>query len=84
MLFRYYTKGLKKLRKLDVFEQYEGIIYRLVALKALRDTEKAFDRYSTMNPLKANFGSHIQCLWDVLDLNTAFSPFFAYSGNKKL
>ena len=42
MLFNYYTSGLKKLRKMECFRDYEGLIYRLIALKALKDTNKAF------------------------------------------
>jgi len=38
MLFKYYTRGLKKIKKLQVFEQYEGILYRLISFKSLRDT----------------------------------------------
>ena len=45
MLFKYYMKGLKRLKKLDEFEQYEGIIYRLISMKALKDTGRAFDKY---------------------------------------
>ena len=46
MLFKYYTKGLKKLKKLDTFEKYEGIIYRLISLKSLNDTENAFRKFT--------------------------------------
>ena len=30
LLFKYYMKGIKKLKKFDNFPDYEGLIYRLI------------------------------------------------------
>ena len=67
MLFKYYTSGLKKLRKMDCFRDYEGLVYRLIALKALKDTNKAFKKYSTVKLTKAKKFS-VKNLWNELGL----------------
>lgn len=48
MLFHYYTSGLKKLKRMDCFREYEGLVYRLIVLKALKDTNKAFKKYGAL------------------------------------
>ena len=42
LLFEYYMSGIRKMQIYDCFEKYEGLIYRIIALKSLNDTNKAF------------------------------------------
>ena len=33
---------------MDCFREYEGLVYRLIVLKALKDTNKAFKKYGAL------------------------------------
>ena len=84
MLFKYYMKGLKRLKKLNEFETYEGIIYRLIALKAIKDTQKAFKKFMQLKLFDEREEFYIKSAWDELNLKEAISPYAPFSSNKKL
>ena len=52
---------------MDCFREYEGLTYRLIALKALQDTNKAFIKYNTVKFNKYNEFS-VKTLWNELGL----------------
>lgn len=85
MLFKYYTKGLKKIKKLDVFEKYEGIIYRLIASQTLRETDKAFEQFKKLQVLsQIKQKKYVTSIWSALNLKDTFSPYLPFSGAKNL
>ena len=80
LLFKYYTKGLKKFSKFDSFYKYEGLIYRLIATKALKDTNHAFK----MKNLGKIQGKGVKSVWDELKLKSFYAPFSKYVSSKKI
>lgn len=78
LLFEYYMKGIKKLARFDTFKQYEGLIYRLIAMKSLRDTNEAFDQYRGFWSKKF----HVKTLWNKFGMHDFISPWALFANNK--
>ena len=52
---------------MECFREYEGLVYRLIALKAIKDTNKAFTNYGTLK-FKNKKKFNVKTLWNELGL----------------
>ncbi len=82
LLFTYYMRGIKKLSQYECFSKYEGLIYRLIAIKALRDTNMGYSRRNSLKFYKGQ-NYYVKSLWNELGLADSFAPYANYNGNKR-
>jgi anoctamin-10 len=79
-MFEFYFKATKKMRFYDEFKKYSGLVNRLVALKALRDTNLAFKaRAGIFSAWKDYF---VHSVWNRLKIEDSVSPYAEFKSSK--
>lgn len=86
MIFSYLFSGTKKLEYLDVFPQYSGLIYRLIAITSFQVTNMTFRRmhwlrFKTIGRFSGRF--RLNNVWSKLGLGETISPFIPFIQRKK-
>ena len=81
-MFEFYYKATRKMRFYDEFKKYSGLVNRLIALKALRDTNNTFKaRAPIWNFWKSYY---VSSLWNKLYISDSVSPYAEFRSSRTL
>ncbi len=81
-MFEFYYKATRKMRFYDEFKKYSGLINRLIALKALRDTNNTFKARARIWNFWRNY--YVSSLWNKLYISDSVSPYAEFRSSRTL
>ena len=81
-MFEFYYKATRKMRFYDEFKKYSGLVNRLIALKALRDTNNTFKARAPFWNFWKQY--YVSSLWNKLYISDSVSPYAEFRSSRTL